>query len=87
MRDGVGDLGIEIRIGIHTGEVEVLANDIGGVAVHATARIMSLGGPSEIIVSSVTRGLVEGSGLRFEDRGRHKVKGLEQPVEVSLLVP
>jgi class 3 adenylate cyclase len=87
MRDGVGDLGIEIRIGIHTGEVDVLANDIGGVAVHAAARIMALGNPSEIIVSSVTRGLVEGSGLRFEDRGRHKVKGLEQPIDVSLLVP
>ena len=87
MRDGISGLGIEIRIGIHTGEVEVLANDIGGVAVHATARIMALAGPSEIIVSSVTRGLVEGSGLRFRDRGRHKVKGLEQPVDVSLLAP
>ena len=75
-----------VRIGVHTGEVELLPNDIGGVAVHATARIMALGGASEVIVSSVTRGLVEGSGLRFEERGRHAVKGLEQPMEVYALV-
>jgi class 3 adenylate cyclase len=87
MRDGVSRLGIELRIGIHTGEVEVLPNDIGGVAVHAVARIMALGQQSEIIVSSVTRGLVEGSGLRFQERGRHIVKGLEQPIEVFLLAP
>jgi len=85
MRDAVRGLGIELRIGVHTGEVEVLPNDIGGIAVHAAARIMALGGASEIIVSSVTRGLVEGSDLRFEGRGRHKVKGLERPVEVFLL--
>jgi class 3 adenylate cyclase len=71
--------------GVHTGEVEVLPNDIGGVAVHAAARIMALGGASEIIVSSVTRGLVEGSGFRFSERGHHQVKGLERPIEVFLL--
>jgi len=87
MRDAVRGLGIEIRIGIHTGEVEVLPDDIGGVAVHAASRIMSLGGASEIIVSSITRGLVEGSDLRFEERGRHKVKGLERPIEVFQLAP
>jgi class 3 adenylate cyclase len=85
MRDGMRNLGIELRIGVHTGEVEVLPNDIGGVAVHAASRIMALGIASEIIVSSVTRGLVEGSGLRFEERGRHQVKGLERPIEVFLL--
>jgi class 3 adenylate cyclase len=87
MRDGISSLGIELRIGIHTGEVDVLPNDIGGVAVHAVSRIMALGQRSEIIVSSVTRGLVEGSGLRFRERGRHAVKGLEQPIEVFLLGP
>ncbi len=85
MRDAVRALGIEVRIGVHTGEVEVLPDDVGGVAVHATARIMALGGPSEIVVSSVTRGLVEGTDLRFEARGRHQVKGLERAVEVYLL--
>ena len=87
MRDAVRGLGIDLRIGVHTGEVEVLPNDIGGVAVHAASRIMALGGASEIIVSSVTRGLVEGSDLRFEERGRHKVKGLESPIEVFALAP
>jgi class 3 adenylate cyclase len=85
MRDGIRGLGIELRIGVHTGEVELLPSDIGGVAVHAAARIMALGRASEIIVSSVTRGLVEGSDLRFEERGRQKVKGLERPIEVFLL--
>ena len=70
---------------MHTGEVEVLTDDVGGVAVHAAARIMALGGASEIIVSSVTRGLVDGSGFHFEERGHHQVKGLERPVEVFLL--
>lgn len=85
MRDGIRGLGIELRIGIHTGEVEVLPNDIAGVAVHAASRIMALGGASEIIVSSVTRGLVEGSGFHFEERGLHQVKGLERAIEVFLL--
>ncbi len=85
MRDEMQDLGIKLRIGVHTGEVEVLPSDIGGVAVHAAARIMGLGGASEIIVSAVTRGLVDGGGFRFEERGRHQVKGLERPVEVFLL--
>ena len=85
MRDATRALRIEVRIGVHTGEVEVLPNDIGGVAVHAAARIMALGSPSDIIVSSVTRGLVEGSGLRFTERGRHQVKGVKQPIEVFLL--
>jgi class 3 adenylate cyclase/mannose-6-phosphate isomerase-like protein (cupin superfamily) len=85
MRDATLSLGIELRIGVHTGEVEVLPDDIAGVAVHAGARIMGLGGPSEIIVSAATRGLVEGGGLRFEERGSHQVKGLHQPIEVFLL--
>ena len=87
MRDAVRSLGIELRIGVHTGEVDILPNDIGGVAVHAASRIMALASASEIIVSSVTRGLVEGSDLRFEERGRHKVKGLESPIEVFVLTP
>ena len=85
MREGVTNLGIQLRIGVHTGEVEVLPSDIGGVAVHAVSRIMALGEASEIIVSSVTRGLADGSGLQFEEHGRHQLKGLEQPIEVFLL--
>jgi class 3 adenylate cyclase len=85
MRDGVRDQGLAIRVGVHTGEVEVLSNDIGGVAVHAASRVMSLGGPHEIIVSSVTHGLVEGGDFRFEERGRHQLKGLTRPLEVFIL--
>lgn len=85
MRDAARGLGLEIRIGVHTGEVEVLPTDIGGVAVHAAARVMALGEASEIVVSSVTRGLVEGSDFRFDERGQHRVKGLERPIEVFAL--
>jgi len=85
IRDGVSDLGIAARIGVHTGEIEVLPKDIGGIAVHAASRIMALGQASEIIVSSVTRGLVEGSDLVFVERGLQKLKGLEQPIEFFAL--
>ncbi len=71
---------------MHTGEVEVLRGDIGGVAVHAAARITALAGPSEILASAVTAGLAEGSGVVFEDHGRHEVKGLDRPIEVLRLV-
>lgn len=82
---GVRDLGLAVRIGVHTGEVEVVSNDLRGVAVHEAARIMALAGPSEVLTSSLTRTLVEGSGLVFEDRGAKSVKGLEKPIEVSAL--
>jgi class 3 adenylate cyclase len=85
MRNSARELGIELRIGVHTGEVEVLPNDIGGITVHAAARVMALGDASEIIVSSATRGLVDGGGFGFEERGHHQVKGLERPIEVFLL--
>jgi class 3 adenylate cyclase len=69
-------LGIEIRVGIHTGEVEFIDDNVRGVAVHAAARVLSVAGPSEVVVSDTTRGLVEGSGLSFEDAGLHSLKGL-----------
>lgn len=62
--------------------VEVIGRDVGGIAVHTVARIMSLASPSEVLVSSVAAGLADGSGLAFEDRGRHEVKGLSLPIEV-----
>ena len=85
IRSGVRAVGLEVRVGVHTGEVELTAAGIGGIAVHAAARIMALAGPSEILVSSVTRALAEGSDLAFLDRGRHLVKGLPRPVEVAQL--
>jgi class 3 adenylate cyclase len=79
------ETGIEVRIGVHTGEVEPMGNDIGGVAVHAAARIMALAGPSEVFASAITVGLADGSGLAFESRGAKEVKGLDRPIEVYRL--
>ncbi|CAN5618039.1 hypothetical protein BH23CHL8_BH23CHL8_21070 [soil metagenome] len=86
IRDGTAGSGLPVRIGVHTGEVELLPGDIGGVAVHAAARVMALGGASEVRVSSSTRGLVEGDDLRFETRGVQQLKGLATPLEVFALV-
>ena len=83
--EAVRDTGVEVRGGVHTGEVEIMGNDVGGVAVHATARIMALAGPSEIFASSMTVGLAEGSGLAFEPRGPREIKGLDRPIEVFRL--
>jgi class 3 adenylate cyclase len=69
-------LGIEIRAGVHTGEVERIPGDIRGVAVHAAARIMSLARAGEVLVSGTTFDLLSGSGLEFEDRGLVELKGL-----------
>ena len=86
IRDALRDIGVEVRIGVHTGEVEPIGNDIGGVAVHAAARIMALAGPSEVFASAMTVGLAEGSGLAFEAEGAKQVKGLERPIEVYRLI-
>jgi class 3 adenylate cyclase len=85
IRDGVAEIGLQVRIGVHTGEVELVADDIRGLAVHAAARIMAIGEPSEILTSAATRGLVEGSNLTFTDRGTHDLKGLDRPVQVFRL--
>ena len=69
-------LGIQIRVGIHTGEVEFIADDVRGVAVHAAARVLAVAAPSEVVVSDTTNGLLEGSGLTFEEAGLHSLKGL-----------
>ena len=84
--DALRDSGIEVRIGIHTGEVETMGNDIGGVAVHAAARIMALADPSEALASAMTVGLAEGNGLTFESKGARAVKGLDRPIEVYRLI-
>ena len=69
-------MGLPIRVGIHTGEVEFVGDDARGLAVHAAARVMSVGGPDEVFVSSTTRDLLEGSGLNLEEAGTHQLKGL-----------
>jgi hypothetical protein len=69
-------LGIEVRAGLHTGECEVRGHDIGGIAVHIGARVSALAGPNEVLVSGTLRDLVIGSGLEFENRGAHQLKGV-----------
>jgi class 3 adenylate cyclase len=76
IRDAVQALGIEIRAGLHTGECEVRGDDIGGIAVHIGARVSALAGPNDVLVSSTLRDLVIGSGLEFEERGAHELKGV-----------
>lgn len=85
IRTATDAIGLPVRIGIHTGEVEVLPDDISGLAVHAAARVMGLGGASEVIVSASARGLVDDPALRFESRGTQELKGLPTPIEVFAL--
>ncbi len=85
IRDDVTALDLAVRIGVHTGEVELMADDLHGVAVHATARIMALAGASEVLTSELTRNLVDGSDLRFDARGSHSVKGFDRPITVFAL--
>jgi class 3 adenylate cyclase len=80
--ESVYSLGIDVRIGIHTGEVELKDDDIGGIAVNIAARVAGIAGPGSTLVSSTVRDLVAGSRLRFEDRGRHALKGLPEDVHV-----
>jgi pimeloyl-ACP methyl ester carboxylesterase len=74
--EAVRGLGLEIRAGIHTGEVERAGDDIRGLAVHIGARVSALAGPGEVLVSSTVKDLVAGSGIDFQDRGAHTLKGV-----------
>ena len=76
IRDGAAHDGLQIRAGVHSGEVERDAGNLRGVAVHAVARIAALAGPREVLVSAPTASLLEGGGLRLEDAGEHELKGL-----------
>jgi class 3 adenylate cyclase len=76
IRDEARQLGIDVRAGLHTGEIELLGDDIGGVAVNIGARVAALAGPAEVLVSRTVTDLVAGSGIAFEDRGEHELKGV-----------
>jgi class 3 adenylate cyclase len=76
LRDAVSPAGIELRAGIHTGEVEQRGDDIGGIAVHLAARVQALAGEREVLVSRTVADLVAGSGIAFSDRGEHELKGV-----------
>jgi class 3 adenylate cyclase len=70
------DLGLQVRVGLHTGEIELECDAVRGIAVHIGARVVSLAGPGEVLVSNTVKDLVAGSGLTFEDRGEHELKGV-----------
>jgi class 3 adenylate cyclase len=80
--DRVHLLGIEVRSGLHTGEIEIQRDDIGGIAIHIASRVAEMAGTGEVLVSSTVRDLVAGSGLRFQDRGSHAAKGLPEPLRL-----
>jgi class 3 adenylate cyclase len=75
-KTATGPLGLSVRAGLHTGEIELRNDDVGGIAVHAAARVMAQAEPDEVIVSRVVTDLTAGTGLKFSDRGTHKLKGL-----------
>jgi class 3 adenylate cyclase len=76
IRAGLRDLGLEIRVGLHTGEIELLGEDIGGIAVHIAARVLAAAGAGEILCSRTVKDLVAGSGFAFADRGTRSLKGV-----------
>ena len=82
IRNAVNDLGLQVRSGLHTGEIEILPNDVSGIAVHVAARVAQLACAGEVLTSSVLKDLVAGSGLDFEDRGTHALRGLTEQVRI-----
>jgi class 3 adenylate cyclase len=87
LRDPLRAIGLEVRAGLHTGECEVSDGKIVGIAVSIGARISALAGPGEVLVSRTVKDLVAGSGLRFEDRGEHQLKGIPDMWHLFALVP
>jgi class 3 adenylate cyclase len=77
LRDQLADIDVQIRAGLHAGEVELRGDDVGGIAVHIAARIMAKAGPGEVVVSRTVRDLVAGSDRHLEDRGTHQLKGVD----------
>ncbi|MGH2680224.1 MAG: response regulator [Actinomycetota bacterium] len=76
IRDGLRTVGIDVRVGLHTGEVELRGDDVGGIAVNIGARVAAVGSPGDILVSSTVKDLVRGSSVGFDDRGEHELKGV-----------
>jgi class 3 adenylate cyclase len=76
MKDELAALGVEVRAGLHTGEVEMAGSQVSGLAVHIAARVLAVGGPGAIMVSGTVKDLVVGSGIEFAERGVHELKGV-----------
>jgi DNA-binding NarL/FixJ family response regulator len=79
VRDRLREVGIEVRIGLHAGEVEIRGADVGGIAVHIGSRVMDVADPGDVVVSSTVKDLVAGSGIGFRDRGVRDLKGVPEP--------
>jgi len=87
IRDAVRGIGLEVRAGVHTGELELVDGEIRGLAVHLAARVMAQAGPGEVMVTRTVRDLVAGSGISFHARGRHRLKGVPDEWELAAAVP
>ena len=86
MVDALSVIGLSVRIGLHTGEIELRGDDIGGIAVHIGQRVSALAGPGEVVVSRTLTDLVAGSGLEFEQRGEYELKGVPGKTAVYTLI-
>ena len=86
LREVAHGLDLRIRAGVHSGEVQVTADDVRGIAVHTAARIMAVAGPDEILVSATVMDLVDGSDLEFEDAGKHELKGFRGTRQLFRLI-
>jgi class 3 adenylate cyclase len=82
IRDSLRRFDVPVRIGLHTGEVELAENDVRGIAVHIASRVAQLGGADDVLVSRTVKDLVAGSGIKFEDFGAHALKGIPEPWQV-----
>ncbi len=80
--EAVRPLGLQVRCGLHTGEIELRENEVQGIAVHIASRVAALAEPGEVLVSRTVTDLVAGSGLRFDERGRRLLKGLQEPMDL-----
>ena len=84
--DAVQPLGLEVRAGVHTGEVETIDGKAGGLAVNICARVAASAAPREVLVSSTVKDLTAGSGLEFDDAGQRELKGIPEPWHLFRLV-
>jgi class 3 adenylate cyclase len=82
IRDQLHRLDVPVRIGVHTGEVELAENDVRGIAVHIASRVAHVGGADDVLVSRTVKDLVAGSGIKFEDFGTHTLKGIPEEWQV-----
>ena len=87
IREGIRELDLDVRAGLHSGECELVDGKAGGIAVHIGARVASLAEPGEVLVSSTVKDLVAGSGIEFEDRGEHQLKGIAEAWRLFSVLP